>query len=231
MFMYYGYDWTYFAFMVPGMLISLWASAKVKSTFAKYQNVRTLNGLTGAQAARQILDDNGLQNVPVNRVPGHLTDHYDPAKKVVSLSDATYSSSSVGAVGVAAHECGHAVQHAVGYLPIKLRTAIVPLCKIGSGLSMPLILVGFWFSMTQLISAGIVLFSLAVLFQLVTLPVEFNASSRALATLRQSGMVTQEESLGVSKVLTAAALTYVAALLQSLLQLLYFINLANRRRR
>lgn len=227
----YGYDFTYFLFMIPGLIISLWASAKVKTTFKKYQNVRIISGLTGAQAAREILDKNGLQHVPVNRVAGNLTDNYDPRTNTVNLSEATYASPSVGAVGVAAHECGHAVQHALGYLPSKLRTVIVPICNIGSTLSVPLIFIGFLLSMTQLVSIGIALFALAVVFQLVTLPVEFNASSRALATLRDTGMVTPEEGVGVRKVLTAAALTYVAALLQSLLQLLYFMSLAGRRRR
>ncbi|MGD9559393.1 MAG: zinc metallopeptidase [Oscillospiraceae bacterium] len=216
--------------MIPGLLISLWASAKVKSTFAKYQHVPTISGLTGAQATRRILDGNGLQAVRIERVAGNLSDHYDPKANVVRLSAGTYNSPSVGAVGVAAHECGHAVQHAEGYAPARLRSAIVPICNVGSGLSVPLIVIGFIFNMLQLVYVGIAFFSLAVLFQLVTLPVEFNASKRAILTLDSTGMVTPEESAGVRKVLSAAALTYVAALLTSLLQLLYYITIAGRRR-
>lgn len=224
------YNWNYLLFMIPGLIITVWASAKMNRTYKKFQNVPILSGLTGAEAARRILDMNGLQHVAVNRVSGSLTDHYDPRSQTVSLSDSTYSSPSVGAVGVAAHECGHAVQDATSYAPLKFRNAIVPVCNLGSKLSIPLIFIGFLLSMTQLVTVGIVLFGLAVLFQLVTLPVEFNASSRALQTLNGTAMVTPEESEGVRKVLTAAALTYVAALLQSLLQLLYFLSLNNRRR-
>lgn len=226
----HNFNMYYFMFMIPGLLISLWASAKVKNTFAKYSNVRVMNGLTGAQAARQILDRNGLQNVQVVRVSGKLTDHYDPRTQIVSLSDSTYNSPSVGAVGVAAHECGHAIQHNVGYGPIKARTAIVPLANVGSSLSVPLIFIGFFLNLLNLVYVGIVLFGLAVLFQLVTLPVEFNASRRAMECLSEYNMVTPEEGQGVRKVLTAAALTYVAALLTSLLQLMYYLTIANRRR-
>ncbi len=226
----YGFDITYFIFMVPGLIITLWAQFKVKSTFAKYQKVRTAQGLTGAQAARAILDRNGLQAVPVERVAGNLTDHFDPKDNVVRLSEATYDAPTIGGVGVAAHECGHAVQHATGYFPIKIRTAIVPVASIGSKLSVPLIIVGLILQFFGLVYVGIALFGLAVLFQLVTLPVELNASHRAMETLSATGMVTPEEGDGVRKVLTAAALTYVAALLSSLLQLLYFLSLAGRRR-
>ncbi len=215
--------------MIPGLLISLWASATVKSTFAKYQKVNTVNGLTGAQAARRILDMNGLHHVQVLRVSGKLSDNFDPRSNVVNLSESTYGSTSVGAVGVAAHEVGHAVQHAQGYFPAKLRSAIVPACNFGSSAALPLIFIGLFLSIANLMYIGIALFSLAVLFQLVTLPVEFNASSRAIATLNSAGMVTEQESKGVKKVLTAAALTYVAALLTSILQLLYYLSLANRR--
>lgn len=221
----------YFMFMIPGLLISLWASAKVKTTFAKYKNVPLQNGMTGAQAARRILDMNGLQNVQVERVPGQLSDHYDPRTNVVRLSDATYASNSVGAVGVAAHEVGHAIQYATNYTPIKARTAIVPVANLGSSLAVPLIFIGFFLNMLNFVYVGIALFSLAVLFQIVTLPVELNASRRAVAILDETGMVTPEESNGVRKVLTAAALTYVAALLTSLLQLLYYITIAGKRRR
>lgn len=220
----------YFLFMVPGLLVSLWASWKVKSTFAKFNNVQTLGGLTAAQAARRILDFNGLQNVPVQAIGGKLSDNYNPKTNVVNLSASTYGRATVGAVGVAAHEVGHAMQHAQGYGPARLRTAIVPICNIGTGLAIPLLLIGFFMQIFGLVYAGIALFSLAVLFQLVTLPVEFNASKRAIQTLGSTGLLSAEEVEGVRKVLTAAALTYVAALLTSLLQLLYYITIAGRRR-
>ncbi len=227
----YGFNMYYFLFMIPGLLLTLWAQWKMKSTFAKYEKIRTAQGMTGAQAARLILDSNGLQNVQVHRVGGRLTDHYDPRTNIVNLSEATFDAPTIGGVGVAAHECGHAIQHAVGYGPIKLRTAIVPICNWGSRLSVPLIFIGFLLSLTGLVYLGIILFGLAVLFQLVTLPVELDASRRAMATLNASGMVTAEESAGVRKVLTAAAMTYLAALLTSLLQLLYYVTLALGRRR
>lgn len=223
-------NYTYFLFIIPGLLLSLWAQFKVKSTFSKYNRYPTRQGITGAQAARTILDMNGLYDVAVERVSGNLTDHFDPKTKVVRLSDATYGNATAGAVGVAAHECGHAIQYSVGYVPIRIRTSIVPVCNIGSSLSIPLIFLGFILSFSSLVYLGIALFSLVVLFQLVTLPVEFNASSRAIKTLDASNMVTADESKGVRKVLSAAALTYVAALLTSILQLLYYLTLAGRRR-
>ncbi len=226
----YGFNMEYFLYMIPGLLVVLWAQWKMKSTFKKYENVRTMQGLTGAQAARRILDLNGLQHVQVTRVSGRLTDHFDPRTNVVSLSEAIYDAPTIGAVGVAAHECGHAVQHSVGYFPIQIRTAIVPLANLGSRLSIPLIFVGFLLNVLGLVYVGIALFALAVLFQLVTLPVELDASRRAIKTLNETGMVTQEESTGVRKVLTAAAMTYLAALLSSLLQLLYYVSIASRRR-
>ena len=228
---FYSFDGTYWLYMIPGLIITIWAQAKVKSTFAKYNQVRTMRGYTGAQAARAILDASGLQHVAVERTQGTLTDHYDPSANVVRLSDATYSQPSVGAVGVAAHECGHAMQYAADYLPIRLRMAIIPICNIGSGLAGPLMLLGFLLNVMGLVTVGIILFSLVVFFQLVTLPVEFNASSRAVEALGSSGMVTVEENQGVRSVLTAAALTYVAALLSSMLQLLYYISRVRRSRR
>ncbi len=222
------FDYMYFLYMIPGLIISVWAQMKVKGTFAKYSKIRVQSGLSGAQAARQILDDNGLHNVRVEKVSGKLSDHFDPSSNVVRLSDSTYDSTSVGAVGVAAHEVGHAIQHAQGYAPAKLRSAIVPACNIGTSVSMPLIFLGFAFSLAQLIYVGIALFGLAVVFQLVTLPVEFNASKRAIETLGSNGMMTEEENNGVKKVLSAAALTYVAALVTSLLQLLYYISRIRR---
>lgn len=224
------FDPMYFLFILPGLILSLWAQFKVKSTFAKYNKTYTSQGLTGAQAARQILDANGLYNVPVEQVAGDLTDHFDPKTNVVRLSSSTFNNPSIGAVGVAAHEVGHALQYANGYMPIKIRSAIVPVCNVGSGLSVPLIILGFILSMPGLSYVGIALFSLVVLFQVVTLPVEFNASSRAIKTLDSMAMTTPEETKGAKKVLSAAALTYVAAMLTSILQLLYYISLASRRR-
>lgn len=221
--LFYGINIYYFAFMIPALIITIWAQVKMKSTFSKYNRVPVLNHLTGAQAARQILDRNGLQVVRVERVAGNLSDHYDPETNVVRLSESTYDSATVGAVGVAAHECGHAVQKAEKYGPMALRTVSVPICNLGSMVSVPLIIIGFIINFTSLVYLGIALFSLAVLFQLITLPVEINASRRAVKTLEDNGMVTPEENQGVRKVLTAAALTYLAALLASLLQLLYYL--------
>lgn len=227
----YGLNMYYLMFMLPGLLIGAWASMKMKSTFAKYENVPTLQGLTGAQAARRILDGHGLHSVKVERVAGKLSDHFDPTTNVVRLSDSTYNRATISAVGVAAHECGHAMQYAEAYAPMKVRAAIVPAAKIGTGLSVPLIIAGMLLNMLGLAYVGIVLFSLAVIFQLITLPVEFNASKRAVEVLDSMNMLTPEENGGVRKVLTAAALTYVAALLTSILQLLYYVSLVSNRRR
>lgn len=223
-------DFSYLLYVLPGLLLSMWAQFKVQSTFSKYNKIGTQQNLTGVQAARYILDANGLQNVALEKVAGNLTDHFDPKGNVIRLSDATYAQPSVGAVGVAAHECGHAVQYAQSYWPIKLRNAIVPVCNIGSSLSMPMILIGLLLGWLNLAYIGIALFSLVVLFQLLTLPVEFNASKRALQTLEGSNMMNAEELAGARKVLSAAALTYVAAMLTSFLQLIYFVNIVNRRR-
>ena len=227
---YYGIDMTYLVLVLPAFLFSLWAQMKVNSTFSRYSKVRSLRGLTGAQAARYILDRNGLAHVRIEQVAGNLTDHFDPRTNVVRLSQSVYNVPSIAAVGVAAHECGHAVQYAVGYGPMKLRAAIIPATNFGSKLALPLILIGLLFNSSQLLLAGILLFSLTAVFQLVTLPVEFNASSRALHTLDQQGLLTQEELAGTRKVLTAAALTYVAALLVALAQLVRMLLLYNRRR-
>lgn len=225
------YDWTYLLVLI-GLLLSLAASARVKSTYAKYAKVRSLSGLTGAEAAEKILYANGIHDVVVERVEGSLTDHYDPANKVLRLSDSVYGSDSVAAVGVAAHECGHAIQHANAYVPLTLRTAIVPAANIGAKLSWPLILIGLLIgshSADFFITAGILLFSLSVLFQLVTLPVEFNASNRAVRALADMGILYGDEVKGTKKVLSAAALTYVAAAAASILQLLRLILLFGRR--
>ena len=227
---YWGFDWTYLL-LVIGMLLSLAASAKVKSTFAAYKRVRSASGLTGAMAAQKILYAAGITDVQITRVSGSLTDHYDPRNKTLALSDEVYGSTSLAAVGVAAHECGHAIQHDTGYAPLEFRSAIVPVANIGAQLSWPLFVAGLIFSIQPLLTLGIILFSLAVLFQLVTLPVEINASSRALNNLQSLGILGQNEIRGARKVLSAAALTYVAALASSILQLLQLVILAGGRRR
>lgn len=224
------YDVYYLVLVIPAMLLAVWAQMKVSTTFGKYSKVGTRSGLTGAQAARQILDRNGLQQVKIEQVRGKLTDHYDPRTNVVRLSDSVYASTSVAAIGVAAHEVGHAVQHATGYGPIKLRAAIIPVTNIGSKLAIPLVLLGFLMQFDTLVTLGILLFATVAVFQLVTLPVEFNASSRALATLEGSNMLAPEELGGAKRVLSAAALTYVAALIVAVANLLRLVLLANRRR-
>ena len=228
----YGYyfDPTYFLLII-GMLLSMADSVRVKSTFAIYSRVRSASGLTGAEAARRILRMAGITDVTVVPISGSLTDHYDPRNKQLALSQDVYDRTSVAAIGVAAHECGHAIQDAQNYVPLNLRSAIVPVANIGSTLSWPLFLAGLILSIRPLLTLGILLFSFAVLFQLVTLPVEFNASSRALKMLGSSGMLGTDEVKGAKKVLTAAALTYVAALASSILQLLRLIILAGGRDR
>ena len=233
--MYYPYyfDPTYFLVII-GVIICALASAKVNSTYARYDQVRNHAGITGAMAAEQILRMEGIYDVQVMRVSGKLTDHYDPANHVLRLSDSTYGSTSVAALGVAAHECGHAIQHARHYVPLTIRGALVPVANFGSGISWPLIIMGLFIRgemSTLFINLGILMFSLAVLFQIITLPVEFNASSRALKMLGSSGMLGTDEVKGAKRVLTAAALTYVAALAASILQLLRLIILAGGRDR
>ena len=228
---YYGIDITYIVLVLPAILLGLWAQMRVKSTYARYSHVRSARGITAEEAARLILDMNGLSQVPIQRVRGSLTDHYDPRQRVVRLSDSVYGSTSVAAIGVAAHEVGHAVQHAAHYAPLKLRNAIIPMTNIGSALSIPLILVGLILNSQPLALFGVALFGLVALFQLVTLPVEFNASRRALATLESRDILGREELYGARQVLTAAALTYVAALIQSLAQLLRLLILVGGSRR
>ncbi len=226
------FDYYYIILIVPALLISLWAQAKVNTTFNKYSKVHASRGYTASQIARHILDANGLTNVKVERVSGNLTDHFDPKSNVVRLSDTVYGSTSVAAIGVAAHETGHAIQHAVGYEPIKLRMAIIPITQIGSTLSMPLILLGLLFSFQPIITIGIIFFAMATVFQLVTLPVEFNASNRAMKVLEERNYLYGEELNGAKKTLSAAAMTYVAALIVSVMQLLRLILLfGNRGRR
>ena len=232
--MYYGYgiDPTYILVII-GLIICLLAQAKMKSTFGKYSRVRNHSGMTGREAAERILRSAGIHDVQVEHVPGNLTDHYDPRSKVLRLSDATYNSSSVAALGVAAHECGHAIQHDTGYVPLQIRGALVPVENFGSAIAWPLIIIGLLFSSRSsmvFLNLGILAFSLAVLFQIVTLPVEFNASSRAIHILGGSGILYEDEVNATKKVLFAAALTYVAGAVSAALQLLRIILLANNRR-
>lgn len=222
-------DIYYLVLVIPAILLSLFAQTKVTSTFQKYSRYGSQKGMTGFDAARKILDTNGLSHIRIERIAGNLTDHYDPKNNVIRLSDGVYDKPSIAAVGVAAHEAGHAVQHSVGYTPIKWRNAVLPAANIGSQAAIPLAFLGLIFGFRPLISFGIILFSAVVLFQLVTLPVEFNASNRATEILGDWGMLTNSEIKGVKKVLGAAALTYVAAALTSLMNLLRLIMLSRRR--
>lgn len=234
---YYGFDWTYVYLVLPCLLLSLWASAHVNSTFKKYSAQYSRRGITGADAAARVLSANGVRGVRIEHISGDLTDHYDPRTNVIRLSDNVYGSTSTAAIGVACHEAGHAVQYAQGYAPIKLRSAVIPLTNFGSRLAMPLILIGLLFSSMGRLSnffiyLGIACFGLSLVFQLVTLPVEFNASRRALDAISQTGILTEEEQVGARKTLTAAALTYVAATAAALAQLLRLLVLfGNRNRR
>ncbi|MBU9728998.1 zinc metallopeptidase [Diplocloster modestus] len=231
---YYFWDPTYILVII-GLILSLWASSRVKSTYAKYSRVRSMSGMTGADAAARILHAAGIYDVQIQHVSGNLTDHYDPRNKTLNLSDSVYGSPSVAAVGVAAHECGHAIQDAKSYAPLKIRGAFVPVANLGSGLSMPLILIGLIFGVNSqwaiLVDIGIILFSLAVLFQLITLPVEFNASRRAIQMVESTGILSGDEVDGTKKVLSAAALTYVASAAAAMLSLLRLILLFGGRNR
>lgn len=227
---YYGIDWTYIVYVLPALIFSLWASYNVKSTFAKYTKIASDRGMTGYDAARLILDANGLYHVQIGRISGDMTDHFDPKTNIIRLSDTVHDVRSAAAVGVAAHEAGHAVQYAVGYSPMKLRASIIPLTNIGSTIAWPLVLLGVMLSFEFLATVGVFLFGAVVVFQLVTLPVEFNASRRAVEALKTSGM--SEDGLNAAKkVLTAAALTYVAALATALGNFLRLLSIANRSRR
>lgn len=224
--MFFPYYDPYYYLIIIGILLSLAASARVKSTFAKYSRVRSMSGMTGAQAAERILRNAGIYDVQIERVSGNLSDHYDPRTKVLRLSDSVYGQSSVAAIGVAAHECGHAIQHQNSYIPLTLRSALVPVANFGSSLSLPLIIIGFSMGYVEfLIDLGILLFAAAVLFQIITLPVEFNASRRAVIKLGETGILMNDELRLSKKVLNAAALTYVAAAAASILQLLRLILL------
>lgn len=232
----YGFDWTYFALVLPCIILSLWASSSVKSTFNKYSRVLSYRQITGADAAQRVLFASGVRNVRIERVSGNLTDHYDPRTNVIRLSDSVYNSTSVAAIGVACHEAGHAVQYAKNYAPIKFRAAIIPITNIGSKLAMPLILIGLLFSFLgnfsyTIVYLGIACFGLSLVFQLVTLPVEFNASRRAMAAIEKDQILSVEEQRGARKTLKAAAMTYVAATAVALAQLLRLLILFGGRRR
>lgn len=236
---YYGFDWTYLVLVLPCVILSMWASANVNSTFKKYSGQLSSRRITGAQAAQRVLMANGVQGVRIQRISGNLTDHYDPKTNVIRLSDNVYDNTSTAAIGVACHEAGHAVQYAQSYAPIKLRAAVIPVTNLGSRLAMPLILIGLLLSYLGnfsyiLVYAGIACFGLSLVFQLVTLPVEFNASRRAMEAISSGNLLTEEEQKGARKTLTAAALTYVAATATALAQLLRLLILfggrGNRRR-
>lgn len=236
---YYGFDWTYLVLVLPCVILSMWASANVNSTFRKYSTQLSSRRITGAQAAQRVLMANGVQGVKIQRISGNLTDHYDPKTNVIRLSDNVYDNTSTAAIGVACHEAGHAVQYAQSYAPIKLRAAVIPVTNLGSRLAMPLILIGLLLSYLGnfsylLVYAGIACFGLSLVFQLVTLPVEFNASRRAMEAISSGNLLTVEEQKGARKTLTAAALTYVAATATALAQLLRLLVLfgdrGNRRR-
>ncbi len=229
------WDWTYVTILLPCVLLSLWASNNVNSTFRRYSQQYSRRGITGAQAAQRVLAAHGIRDVQIERVAGNLTDHYDPRSNVIRLSDDVYSNTSTAAIGVACHEAGHAVQYAVGYAPIKLRAAVIPVTNIGSRMAMPLILLGMLLSglghfYYNLVYVGIACFGLSLVFQLITLPVEFDASRRALASIQDGELLTQEEYTGARKTLTAAALTYVAATAVSLAQLLRLLIIFGGRR-
>ncbi len=233
---FYGFDMTYIILVLPCLILSIWASANVNSTFRKYDKVHSIRRITGADAAQRVLAANGVSGVRIERVGGNLTDHYDPRTNVIRLSDSVYSSTSTAAIGVACHEAGHAVQYAQNYAPIKLRAAVIPATNLGSKLAMPLILIGLLFSYMGnfsywLVYAGIACFGLSLVFQLITLPVEFNASRRAMQAIESANILTQDEQRGARKTLTAAALTYVAATAVALMQLLRLILLFGGRRR
>ena len=233
---YYGFDWTYLVLVLPCILLSLWASSNVNSTFKKYSRQYSARQLTGAEAAQRVLSANGVRGVRIERVSGNLTDHYDPKTNVIRLSDSVYSNTSTAAIGVACHEAGHAVQYAESYAPIKIRAAIIPLTNFGSKIAMPLILAGILMTFLgsfsdTLVYLGIAAFGMSLVFQIVTLPVEFNASRRAMAAIEQSNLLTAEEQRGARKTLKAAALTYVAATAVALAQLMRLLVLFGGRRR
>ena len=233
-------DYLYLILVLPAVIFSLWASIRVNTTFKKYSKIRSMRGITGAEAARRVLDANGLQHIRIEQIPGNLTDHYDPRSDVIRLSESVYGNTSVAAVGVACHEAGHAVQHAENYAPVKIRAAIIPVTNIGSRLAIPLIILGILLNshasapeFLVIAYIGVACYGLCTLFQLVTLPTEFDASRRALRCIESYGILGSEEIGGARRVLTAAAMTYVAALAVSLMQLLrlFLMVSGNSRRR
>ena len=227
---FFGIDITYIIFIIPALLFGIWAQISVQSAFSKYSRVPSARGYTGAEVAKLLLEQNGIYDVTIRHISGSLTDNFNPREKTLNLSDDVYNSTSVAAIGVAAHETGHAIQHAVGYRPIKWREAIIPVTQLGSWAYFPIILLGIVFSSQALVNVGILLFATIALFQLVTLPVEFDASNRAIATLENNGILYGNEITGAKAVLRAAALTYVAALVSSLAQLLRLLVIFGGRR-
>lgn len=227
----YGFfiDYYYIILVIPAMLISLWAQFKVKSTYKKYSGVRNARSITGAYAAQAVLTHYGIRDVRIEQVSGNLTDHYDPKAKVIRLSDGVYNATTIAAIGIACHEAGHAAQHAQNYVPIKIRNSLIPICNIGSSLGVPLALFGYILGFEPLITFGLMLYAAITVFQLVTLPVEFNASRRAIKVIDETNLLYDDEMSGAKKVLTSAAMTYVAAMLVSLASLLRLILRFNRR--
>lgn len=224
------FDTTYLIFVLPALILAMWAQSTVSSTYTKYSSVLSTRGITGAEVADKILRLNGVYDVKIEKISGNLTDHFDPRSKVIRLSEGVYNSSSVAALGVAAHETGHALQHNQGYIPIKLRNSVLPVANIGSFAAFPLVLLGLLFQSGIMVDIGIILFTAVVAFQLVTLPVEFNASSRAISVLDNQAVLEGDELKGAKKVLKAAAMTYVAAAAVSIGNLLRLLTIANRRR-
>ena len=230
------FDWTYVYFVLPAFIFALWASVNVNGTFKKYSKQFSSKGVSASEAARRILDNKGLSDIRIERISGNLTDHYDPKAGVIRLSDSVYDSTSTAAIGVACHEVGHAIQYSENYVPIKIRNAIIPVTNIGSRLSIPLVLLGLFLSylseyMLVFAYVGILCFALSTVFQLVTLPTEYNASGRALRAIDEYGILERDEMKGAKKVLSAAAMTYVAALAVSVMQLLRLLSIFNSRRR
>lgn len=228
---YYYLDFSYIIFILPALLFGLWAQLRVNTAFNKYSRIANSRGYTGAETAKYILEQNGIYDVTIRHISGNLTDNYNPKNKTINLSDSVYNSASVAAVGIAAHETGHAIQHAVSYFPIRLREMVIPVTQIGSWVYMPLLLLGMLFSSQTMIDVGIIMFSMIAVFQLITLPVEFNASNRAIKTIREGELLYGQELSGAKSVLKAAALTYVAALVSSLAQILRLMVLFGGSRR
>lgn len=224
------FDYYYLILVIPALIIAMIAQFKVKSTYSKYSKLQNSRRLTGAQAAMMVLHHYGIHDVKIEHIAGHLNDHYDPRTNVIRLSDTVYNGSSIAAVGVACHEAGHAAQHAEGYVPIKIRNAIVPVCNIGSAAGIPLAILGLFLSVGWLVDFGLLLYALVAVFQFATLPVEFNASRRAIKVIEESDILGEDETAGAKKVLGAAAMTYVAALVVSLANLLRYVLIFNRRR-